>query len=127
MKSINLLLLLISLSLFNKAYADTWYLDDNNVLKNDDMPELSIHNKKGVLLFYISNKKLPVFHAGKLVKITSSAALIDSIHNKDKTCIQVVAGANSKQQDSKNIYIIQHNKIKAFQTNKSDINCETEL
>lgn len=116
-----------SLLCFQDSYATNWYLDEYNILKNDDIPELTIANKEGVLLFYINHQKVKVTSKGKLAKIPISAALIDSVSNEDKICIEAVAGSNHKQQDIKNIYIIHHDKIKAFQTQKTDMTCASEL
>lgn len=127
MKFLRILIFIGSLVFINNIYATTWYLDKDDILRNDDVPELSIHNKKGVLFFYINNKRLPVFNINKLVKISSSAALIDSLSYEGQICIEIFKDSNGSAQKIRNMYIIDDNKVRAFQTNNLNITCESEL
>lgn len=127
MKFSRILIFISSLVFINNIYATTWYLDKDDILRNDDIPELTIHNKNGVLLFYKNNNKLPVFKINKLVKISSSAALVDSLSYDGQICVEVFKDSNGSAQKIRNMYIIADNKVRAFQTNNLNITCESEL
>lgn len=127
MKFSRVLIFIGSLVFINNIYATTWYLDKDDILRNDDIPELTIHNKNGVLLFYKNNNKLPVFKINKLVKISSSAALVDSLSYDGQICVEVFKDSNGSAQKIRNMYIIADNKVRAFRTNNSNITCESEL
>lgn len=110
------------------TYASTWYLEKDDTLTNEDIPELSIHTVNGIFVFYINGKKLPLAQKGILAPATASAALIDSTVRNDTICIEAVMGANGKEQDIRNIYIIHKKaKVTAFRTKRSHVTCESEL
>ena len=73
MKFSKVLLLIFSLFYIQYSFAATWYLESDDSLKNDDIPELTIRNKDNKFIFYMNHKKLPLSKQGNLAPTTASA------------------------------------------------------